>query len=118
MNSGRVLPVPAVKLGVGRGGYFAPDAQQRAEGVERVEAPIEAERELVEVGPDDERRAEVARLLSSAGGVVADAMRRLIEQLNGMDVDEMHAKLQAAIDELCECIADKLNQPPEGEGEG
>jgi len=74
---------------------------------------------------DDERRAEVQRLTAeyvalgggSAESVVASAMRQLIEQLNGMDADEMQAKLQAAIDKLCDRF-DKLNQPPEGEGEG
>jgi hypothetical protein len=45
-----MLPLSCVKLGIGRGGYVATDAQQRAEGVERVEPPVEAERELVEVG--------------------------------------------------------------------
>ena len=46
----RVRPVAGIKFGVGRRLGTARDAEQRAEGVERVEAPIEAERELVEVG--------------------------------------------------------------------
>jgi hypothetical protein len=45
-----VLPVSGVKLGVGRAGDFAADPQQRAEGVEGVEAPVKAEGELVQVG--------------------------------------------------------------------
>lgn len=45
-----VFPISAVEIGIGRGRHFATDAQQRAEGIERVEAPIEAERKFVEVG--------------------------------------------------------------------
>ena len=46
----RVPPSAGIKLGVGRCLNPARDAEQRAEGVERVEAPVEAERELIEVG--------------------------------------------------------------------
>ena len=46
----RVFPCAGIEVGIGRGLGAARDAEQRAEGVERVEAPIEAERELVEVG--------------------------------------------------------------------
>src|SRR5271165_7403042 len=45
----RVRPVAGIKLSIGRCFYFASDAEQRAEGVERVEAPIEAKRKFVEV---------------------------------------------------------------------
>ena len=46
----RVFPCAGIEVGIGRGLGAARDAEQRAEGVERVETPIEAERELVEVG--------------------------------------------------------------------
>ena len=46
----RVRPRAGIKVGVGRRLNPARDAEQRAEGVERVEPPVEAERELVEVG--------------------------------------------------------------------
>ena len=46
----RVLPLTRVKLSIGRSIGVARDPEERAEGVERVEPPIEAERELVEVG--------------------------------------------------------------------
>ena len=39
-----------VKLGIGRRGDIASNAEQRAESVEWIEAAIEAKRELVEVG--------------------------------------------------------------------
>jgi hypothetical protein len=45
-----VRPVAGIKLGVGRRLYITGDAEQRAESVERVEAPVEAKREFVEVG--------------------------------------------------------------------
>ena len=45
-----VLPVAGIKLGIGRRLYITGDAEQRAESVERVEAPVEAKREFVEVG--------------------------------------------------------------------
>ena len=38
------------KVGIGRRLNTARDAEQQAERVERVEAPVEAERELIEVG--------------------------------------------------------------------
>jgi hypothetical protein len=46
----RVDPRSGIKLGIGRRRDIARDAEQRAEGVERVETPVEAERELIEVG--------------------------------------------------------------------
>jgi len=46
----RVPPLSRVKLGIGRGADIARDSKQGAEGIERVEPPIEAESELVEVG--------------------------------------------------------------------
>jgi 3',5'-cyclic AMP phosphodiesterase CpdA len=46
----RVDPRSGIKLGIGRRFNAAGDAEQRAEGVERVEAPVEAEREFIEVG--------------------------------------------------------------------
>jgi hypothetical protein len=45
-----VRPVAGIKLGIGRRLYITGDAEQRAESVERVEAPVEAKREFVEVG--------------------------------------------------------------------
>ena len=45
----RVHPVAGIKLGIGRCFYFATDTEQRAEGVERVEPPIEAKRKFVEI---------------------------------------------------------------------
>ncbi len=46
----RVRPRAGIKVGIGRRLNPARDAEQRAEGVERVEPPVEAERELIEVG--------------------------------------------------------------------
>src|SRR5271167_3302549 len=46
----RVIPVAGIKLGIGRRPCVASDAEQRTEGVERVEAPVEPKREFVEVG--------------------------------------------------------------------
>jgi hypothetical protein len=46
----RVRPRAGIKVGVGRRLNPARDAEQRAEGVERVEPSVEAERELIEVG--------------------------------------------------------------------
>src|SRR5271166_3979971 len=46
----RVHPVAGIKFGTGRRLCITSDAEQRAEGVERVEAPVEAKREFVEVG--------------------------------------------------------------------
>ncbi len=43
-------PFARIKRVERRRGDFASDSEQRAEGVEWVKAPIEAERELVEVG--------------------------------------------------------------------
>ena len=48
--SRRVLPVAVVKLPIGRRLRVAADPEQGAEGVERVEPAVKAERELVEVG--------------------------------------------------------------------
>ena len=45
-----MIPVAGIKLGVGRCLCVASDAEQRTEGVERVEAPVEPKREFVEVG--------------------------------------------------------------------
>ena len=41
---------PGIKLGIGGRRYRTGDAEQRAEGVERVKAPVEAKRKFVEVG--------------------------------------------------------------------
>jgi hypothetical protein len=41
-----VLPVAGIKLGIGRRLYLAGDAEQRAEGIERVEAPVEGDSAL------------------------------------------------------------------------
>src|SRR5208283_3850439 len=46
----RVGPRAGIKVGIGRCFNAACDAEQRAERVERVETPVEAERELIEVG--------------------------------------------------------------------
>src|SRR5208282_1955507 len=46
----RVRPRAGIEVGIGRRLNTACDAEQRAEGVERVEPPVEAERELIEVG--------------------------------------------------------------------
>ena len=45
-----VRPRAGIEVGIGRRLDPARDAEQRAEGVERVEPSVEAERELVEVG--------------------------------------------------------------------
>jgi len=45
-----VYPFPGIQPVKGRRGYPARDTHQRAERVERVEAPIEPEREFVEIG--------------------------------------------------------------------
>jgi hypothetical protein len=46
----RVRPRAGIKVGIGRRLNPARNAEQRAERVERVESPVEAERELIEVG--------------------------------------------------------------------
>ena len=46
----RMQPVAGIQLGIGWCLYITSDAEQRAEGVERIEAPIEAKRKFVEVG--------------------------------------------------------------------
>src|SRR5271168_2760651 len=46
----RVRPRAGIKVGIGRRVNAARDAEQRAERVERVKTPVEAERELIEVG--------------------------------------------------------------------
>ena len=46
----RVLPLAAVKIGVGRRFAIAADPQKGAEGVEGVEPPVKPEGELVQVG--------------------------------------------------------------------
>ena len=46
----RVPPSAGIKLVVGRRLNPTRDAKQRAEGVERVKPPVEAECELIEVG--------------------------------------------------------------------
>jgi hypothetical protein len=45
----RVRPRAGIEVGIGRRLHPARDAEQRAEGVERVEPSVEAERELIEV---------------------------------------------------------------------
>lgn len=45
-----VLPVSIIKLPVGGRLRFAADPKQGTEGVERIEAPVKAEREFVQVG--------------------------------------------------------------------
>ena len=45
-----MTPFARIKRFVSRRGGFASDAEQRAEGVERIESPIEPEGKLVEVG--------------------------------------------------------------------
>ena len=42
----RVISVAGIKLGIGRRLCVASDAEQRTEGVERVEAPVEPKREF------------------------------------------------------------------------
>ena len=46
----RVFPLAAVKFVIGRAFVASADAEQRAEGVERVESAIEPEGKFVEVG--------------------------------------------------------------------
>ena len=46
----RVRPIAGIDLGVGRRLCSSCDAEERAEGVERVEPPVEAKRELIEIG--------------------------------------------------------------------
>src|SRR5271168_1630761 len=46
----RVLSRSRIKLGVGRCGDVAGDAEKGTEGIERIESSVEAEGELVEVG--------------------------------------------------------------------
>ena len=43
-------PLTGIEPRVGRCVNSARDAEERAEGVERAEPPVEAERELVEIG--------------------------------------------------------------------
>lgn len=45
-----VFPLTAVKFVIGRAFVARADAEQRAEGVKRVEPAVKAERELIEVG--------------------------------------------------------------------
>src|SRR6266853_1267198 len=47
---GLMLPSSLIKPVIGRTFAVCPNAEQAAEGIERVEAPIEAEHELIEVG--------------------------------------------------------------------
>ena len=46
----RMLPFPGIQAVISRGFRARCDAEQGAEGVERVEAPIEAEHIFVEIG--------------------------------------------------------------------
>ena len=46
----RVFPISTVKVGIRRAFAVGADAEQRAEGVERVEPAVKAERKFVEVG--------------------------------------------------------------------
>ena len=46
----RMRPLTGIEPRVGRRLNSARDAEERAEGVERVEPSVEAERELVEIG--------------------------------------------------------------------
>ena len=48
-KASRMLPFARVKLVVGRGVSVAHDPQQGAERVERIEPPVEAKREFIEV---------------------------------------------------------------------
>ena len=43
-----MLPLAAVEPVIGRAFAVGPDAQERAEGVERIEAAVKAERELIQ----------------------------------------------------------------------
>ena len=45
-----VLPLAAIEAVIGRAFAVRADAEQRAKGVERVKAPVKAERELIQVG--------------------------------------------------------------------
>lgn len=45
-----VLPLARIQAVIGRAFAIGPDAQERAEGVERVEAAVKPERELIQVG--------------------------------------------------------------------
>jgi hypothetical protein len=45
----RVLPVPAIEAVIGRAFAVRADAEQRAEGVERVKAAIKAKGKFIEV---------------------------------------------------------------------
>ena len=45
----RMLPFARIEVGVRWGRYLAADPKQGPEGIERIESPIEPERELVEV---------------------------------------------------------------------
>lgn len=51
----RVFPLAAVKFVIGRALVARADAEQRAEGVERVEPPVKAECELIEVSRGESR---------------------------------------------------------------
>ena len=48
-KASRVFPFPRVKLTVGRSVSIARDPERGAEGVERIEPPVEAKREFIEV---------------------------------------------------------------------
>src|ERR1035437_6266495 len=49
-KASRMRPISRIKLGIGRGDCIAGDPEQGAEGIERIEPPVEAEGEFVEVG--------------------------------------------------------------------
>jgi hypothetical protein len=49
-KASRMRPIPRIKLGIGRGDRIAGDPEQGAEGIERIEPPVEAEGKFVEVG--------------------------------------------------------------------
>jgi len=59
----RMFPVARIQTVIGRGFRVACNAEQRTEGVERVEAPVKAERELIQIGLQMLRADTVMRSL-------------------------------------------------------
>ena len=72
MADSRMLPAPVIKSPIGGWLCVAADAEQRAEGVERIEPPVEAEREFVAGDPvGTENDDHLERIMRDADIVVA-----------------------------------------------
>lgn len=84
----RMLPLARIQAVIGRGFRVTRDAQEAAEGVERVEAPVKAERELIEVSLQMLRAYAVVRPGKPAFQVRENEVRlmRLIRNSDGKEL--------------------------------